>query len=223
MLVSAIHQHESAIGIHMSPPSWTSLPPQPHPSRLSQISQLSSLHHRANSPWLSIWHMVMYMFNAVFSICFTLLFPRCSPCDRTAKTIEIYFSQFWKLENPRSRCWLICSLRKALFLTCLLTMSLHGFSFMHMQSFSLSCLYLLKGTLCSSNGNSERFYFLGLQNHCRGDCSCGIKRHLLLGRNKPRQHIKKQRHYFANKGPYSPSYGFSSSHVWMWELYYKES
>ena len=36
----------------------------------------------------------------------------------------------------------------------------------------------------------------------------------------PRQHIKKQRHYFANKGPCSQSYGFSS-HVWMWELDYK--
>ena len=38
-----------------------------------------------------------------------------------------------------------------------------------------------------------------------------------------RQHIKKQRHYFANKGPSSQGYGFSSSHVWMWELDYKES
>ena len=38
-----------------------------------------------------------------------------------------------------------------------------------------------------------------------------------------RQHIKKQRHYFANKGPSSQRYGFSSSHVWMWELDYKES
>ena len=36
-----------------------------------------------------------------------------------------------------------------------------------------------------------------------------------------RQHIKRQRHYFANKGPSSQSYGFSSSHVWMWELDYK--
>ena len=34
--------------------------------------------------------------------------------------------------------------------------------------------------------------------------------------------IKKQRHYFADKGPYSQSYGFSSSHVWMWELDHKE-
>ena len=41
--------------------------------------------------------------------------------------------------------------------------------------------------------------------------------------DKPRQHIKKQRHYFTNKGPYSQSYGFSSSHVWMWELDHKES
>ena len=40
---------------------------------------------------------------------------------------------------------------------------------------------------------------------------------------QPRQHIKKQRHYFANKGPSSQSYGFSSSHVWMWGLDYKES
>ena len=39
----------------------------------------------------------------------------------------------------------------------------------------------------------------------------------------PRQHIKKQRHYFANKGPSSQCYGFSSSHVWMCELDYKES
>ena len=39
----------------------------------------------------------------------------------------------------------------------------------------------------------------------------------------PRQHIKKQRHYFANKGLSSQSYGFSSSHVWKWELDHKES
>ena len=38
-----------------------------------------------------------------------------------------------------------------------------------------------------------------------------------------RQHIKKQRHYFANKGPSSQGYGFSISHVWVWKLNYKES
>ena len=41
--------------------------------------------------------------------------------------------------------------------------------------------------------------------------------------DQPRQHIKKQRHYFANKGPSSQSYGFSSGHVWMWELDCEES
>ena len=41
--------------------------------------------------------------------------------------------------------------------------------------------------------------------------------------DQPRQHIKKQRHYFAYKGLSSQGYGFSSSHVWMWELDYKES
>ena len=40
---------------------------------------------------------------------------------------------------------------------------------------------------------------------------------------QPRQHIKKQRHYFAYRGPSSQSYGFSSSYIWMWELDYKES
>ena len=40
--------------------------------------------------------------------------------------------------------------------------------------------------------------------------------------DQPRQHIKKQRNYFANKYPSSQGYGFSSSHVWMWELDYKE-
>ena len=59
-----------------------------------------------------------------------------------------------------------------------------------------------------------------------GDCSHEIKRCLLLGKksyDQPRQHIKKQRHYFANKYLSSQSYGFSSSHVWMRELDYKES
>ena len=58
-----------------------------------------------------------------------------------------------------------------------------------------------------------------------GDCSHEIKRHTPWkeSHDQPRQHIKKQRHYFANKGPSSQSYGFSSSHVWMWEFDYKQS
>ena len=58
-----------------------------------------------------------------------------------------------------------------------------------------------------------------------GDCSHEIKRNVPWQKsyNQPRQLIKKQRHYFANKDLSSQSYGFSSSHVWMWELDYKES
>ena len=41
--------------------------------------------------------------------------------------------------------------------------------------------------------------------------------------DQPRQYIKKQRQYFANKGLSSQGYGFSSGHVWRWELDYKES
>ena len=40
--------------------------------------------------------------------------------------------------------------------------------------------------------------------------------------DQPRQHIKKQRHYFADRSLYNQSYGFSSSHVWIWELDHKE-
>ena len=71
------------------------------------------------------------------------------------------------------------------------------------------------------------FTFLGSKITADGDCSHEIKRHLLLGRevvtNLARQHIKKQRYYFVNKGPSSQGYRFSSGHVWMWELDYKES
>ena len=68
------------------------------------------------------------------------------------------------------------------------------------------------------------FIFLDLKITADGDCSHKTKRCLLLGRKavKSRQCIKKQRHYFANKGPSSQSYGFSSSHVWVWELDHKE-
>ena len=58
-----------------------------------------------------------------------------------------------------------------------------------------------------------------------GDCSHEIKRRLLLGRKVMTNldSIEKQRHYFANKGPSGQGYGFSSGHVWMRELDYKES
>ena len=59
-----------------------------------------------------------------------------------------------------------------------------------------------------------------------GDCSHEIKKTLAPWKksyDKPRQHIKKQRHYSVNKGPSSQGYGFSSSCVWMWELDHKES
>ena len=62
------------------------------------------------------------------------------------------------------------------------------------------------------------FIFLGSKITEDGDCSHEIKRRLLLGRkamNDLVQHIKKQKHCFANNGPSSQSYGFSSIYVWM--------
>ena len=79
------------------------------------------------------------------------------------------------------------------------------------------------------------FIFWGFKINADGDCSQEIKRRLLLGRkvmtnldstlksrDKPRECIKKQRYHFANKGLYSQSYSFSSSHVCTWELDHKE-
>ena len=69
------------------------------------------------------------------------------------------------------------------------------------------------------------FVFLGPQITEDCDCSYEIKRRLLLGRKVMTNlySILKSRHYFANKVPSSQGYDFSISHVWMWELDYKES
>ena len=75
-------------------------------------------------------------------------------------------------------------------------------------------------------GNIERLYFFVLQNLCRWWLQPWNWKMLAPWKksyDQPRHHIKKQKHYFANKGPSSQSYGFFSSHVWMWELDYKES
>ena len=68
-----------------------------------------------------------------------------------------------------------------------------------------------------NSGNSDRLYFLGSKITADGDCSHEIKRFTPWKKSygQARQHIKKQRHHFASKGPSSQSYGFSSSHVWM--------
>ena len=68
------------------------------------------------------------------------------------------------------------------------------------------------------------FIFLGSKITVDSDCCHEIKRHLLLGRKAMTKldSMLKSRDYFANKGLSSQSYGFSSSHVWMWELDYKE-
>ena len=70
------------------------------------------------------------------------------------------------------------------------------------------------------------FIFLGSKITAEGDPSHEIKRRLILGRKVMTNLdsiLKKQRHYFASKGPSSQHYGFSSGHKWMWELDYKES
>ena len=74
-----------------------------------------------------------------------------------------------------------------------------------------------------NNGNSKTI-FLGSKITADGDCSHEIKTLTPWKKNydQPRQHVKKQRHHFTDKGPHSQGYGFSSIHVWMWELDHKE-
>ena len=69
------------------------------------------------------------------------------------------------------------------------------------------------------------FIFLGSKITVDDDCSHKIKRHLFLGRKAMTNlySMLKSRHYFAHKGPSSQGCGFSSGHVWMWELKCEES
>ena len=71
----------------------------------------------------------------------------------------------------------------------------------------------------------ETFFWRGSKITADGVAAMKLKDACFLEKSydQPRQHIKKQRHYSANKGPSSQSYDFSSSHVWMWELDHKES
>ena len=75
------------------------------------------------------------------------------------------------------------------------------------------------GNRWGNSGNSVRLYFLGSKITADGDSSHEIKRRLLLGRKVMTNLdsiFKSREHYFANKGPSSQGYGFSSGHVWMW-------
>ena len=79
-----------------------------------------------------------------------------------------------------------------------------------------------------NNGKSERLFSWAPKSlqMMSAECSHEIKTLAAPWKksyDQPRQHIEKQKHYFANKDPSTQSYDFSSSHVWMWELDYKES
>ena len=102
LLGSATHQYESAIGIHVSPPSWIYLPLPivPNPPRLSQGMEPSSLHHTANSRWLSILHVLMCMFQCYSlnlshplrpplhsQVCSLSLWLHCYSANRLVSTI----------------------------------------------------------------------------------------------------------------------------------------
>ena len=75
-----------------------------------------------------------------------------------------------------------------------------------------------------SNGNSDRLFLSAPKSLQMVTAAMKLKDTCFWEESydKPRQHVKKQSHYFARKDLSSQSYGFSSSQVWMWELDYKE-
>ena len=82
------------------------------------------------------------------------------------------------------------------------------------MAYSLITLWQIDGEKVETVAD---FIFLGSKITADGDCSYEIKRCLLLGRktDQSRQHIKKQRYYFADKGLSSQSFGFPINHVWI--------
>ena len=127
-------------------------------------------------------------------------------------TGEIRVLNIWIL----SAKWCLCFLIQFL--------GLHYFSSKEQASFN----FMAAVTICSDSGAQEDkvchcFHCFSIYlpwsygTHCH-DIYLIFECWLL----KSRQSIKKQRHHFANKSPSTPNYGFSSSHVWMWELNHKE-
>ena len=89
--------------------------------------------------------------------------------------------------------------------------SVHGF--FPGKNTGVGCHFLLQGIFLTQGSNPDLQHCKQMLYHLSHQGS----------HNQPRMHIKQQRRYFANKGPSSQSHGFSSGHVWMWELDHKES
>ena len=125
LLFSAKYQHESAIGIHMSPP-WTSLPsPSPfHQSRLLQSPCLSSLSHIANSHWLSVLHVVI-KFPCYSPHTFHPLLPPSPHCC-VRKSVLCFFTAALQINSSVPSFYIpyICISKRCLYFSFWLTLPL---------------------------------------------------------------------------------------------------
>ena len=118
--MSALHQHQSATGIHTSLSSWTSLlpPTQSHPSRLSQNTGLSSLSHRANSHCVSVlpeWCLMFpcYSLNSSHPL-LPLLCPQvrslCLNCTSPLNMVLLeWMADGWDLEAQTEKYFYLCN------------------------------------------------------------------------------------------------------------------
>ena len=109
-LMSVIHQHELTIGVHLSPPSWISLPPPAHSHlpRLLQSPRPSSLSHTANSHW--------YQLTCVSVYAFMLFSPFISPCPSSPPALPI--NLFSMSLPPLLLCTQICHYHPSRFHIC---------------------------------------------------------------------------------------------------------
>ena len=196
--------------VYMCSPSWTPLPPPSpsHPLGHPSAPALSTLSHASNLDWQSVSHMIIYTFQ-----CYSL--RSSHPC---------LLPQSQKKNCSINLCLFCCLAYRVI------DNHLSKFHIYALVWHLVPSLYGKCFPITSIDGETVEtvsdFIFGGSKITADSDCSHEMKRRLLLGRKVMTNLdsiFKKQRHYFANKGPSSQGYGFSSSRIWMWELNCEES
>ena len=147
MFISVIYQHGSLKGIHMAPSSKASLPPliPSQPSRISQSPSLSSLNYTTNSHWLSILHMLVYMFP-----CYSLYYPTLSFLPTPPMSISLFSLPESPLHTYKqvhqhqfSRVYICINIQYLFFSIWLTSLCIIGSTFIHLKTTDSSAFFYL--------------------------------------------------------------------------------
>ena len=147
MFISVIYQHGSLKGIHMAPSSKASLPPliPSQPSRISQSPSLSSLNYTTNSHWLSILHMLVYMFP-----CYSLYYPTLSFLPTPPMSISLFSLPESPLHTYKqvhqhqfSRVYICINIQYLFFSIWLTPLCIIGSTFIHLKTTDSSAFFYL--------------------------------------------------------------------------------